>query len=81
MNQPFTIRRSSSRKDDAFNSKRGGHNSFESKGKTLDTRALFDSLWEYQSFKEEADIIFPEVLLADDGRSFDFKQSQSSKKD
>jgi hypothetical protein len=32
----------------------------------------------YQSFKEEADIIFPEVLLADDGRSFDFKQSQSS---
>jgi hypothetical protein len=34
----FTIRRSSSRKDDAFNSKRGGHNSFESKGKTLDTR-------------------------------------------
>jgi hypothetical protein len=28
-------------KDDAFNSKRGGHNSFE-KGKTLDTRALFD---------------------------------------
>jgi ribonuclease Z len=23
-------------------------------------------------FKEEADIIFPEVLLADDGRSFDF---------
>jgi hypothetical protein len=33
----------------------------------------------YQSFKEE-DIIFPEVLLADDGRSFDFKQSQRLRK-
>jgi hypothetical protein len=50
MNQPF-IRRSSSRKDDAFNSKRG-HNSFESKGKTLDTRALF-SLWDISLLKRK----------------------------
>jgi hypothetical protein len=33
----------------------------------------------YQSFKEKQ-ISFLEVLLADDGRSFDFKQSQRLRK-
>jgi hypothetical protein len=70
MNQPFTIRRSSSRKDDAFNSKRGGHNSF-AKVKHL-ILGHYSTRYEDISLKEEADIIFPEVLLADDGRSFDF---------
>jgi ribonuclease Z len=40
----------------------------------------YSTRYEDISFKEEADIIFPEVLLADDGRSFDFKQSQRLRK-